>query len=138
MVKALLIKLLLLATMTPLFAQVTTCLPVKDDVWINKHAKPRRYVNRTIFIFETQFNDTVSVTVDKKLIARRYMETTSAGAVIGVVVVPRPLIGDVTIKTNKSTCTQFCLKEGYLYAYVNLDQFGKWLITYSNYERMYY
>ena len=138
MTKALLIKLLLFAAVTPLSAQVTTCLPAKDDVWIDKRAKLRRYVNRTIFIFESSFNDTVSVTVDNKLITKRYMETTSAGAVIGVVIVPHPSIGNVIIKTNNGTCTQFCLKEGYLYAYINSETLGKWLITYSNYERIYY
>ena len=139
MIKVLLIIILSLFALSQPFAQMTSaCLPAKDSVWTNKSGKLRRYVNRTIFVFENGFDDTVSVIVDKKLITKRYMESTSAGAVIGVVVVPRPWLGEVVIKTNNSTCTQFCLSTGYLFAYINLDRFGKWFVTYSNYERIYY
>lgn len=135
----LLLAIILFISMPTLLAAQVRCLPARDDsVWVNKRAKLRRYVNRTIFIFENGFSDTVSVTVDQKLIVKRYMETTSAGAVIGVVVVPRPLTGQVVIRTTNFSCTEFCLKSGYLYAYINIDPFGKWLITYSNYERIYF
>lgn len=79
------------------------------------------------------------MTVDRKLIVKRYMETDgTVGRVIPEVVVARPLAGQVVIRTTNFTCTEFRLKSGYLYAYISLDPFGKWSVVYSNYQRMYF
>jgi hypothetical protein len=138
--KLLLAKILFLLTPIPVFSQDINCPTAKDSVWINKRFPKQleRYEKKTIFIFEQVFTDTVSVLVDGKLVAKEYMESTSAGRILKDVVVSRPLLGDVVVRSARFSCTQFKLRKGYKYVYINQDAFGKWFITYSNYGRAYY
>lgn len=139
MIKLLLIKVLFLIALTPLSAQKISCPPAADSTWADKRSPFKKYRNKTTFIFETGFKDTISVSIDSKLIVKRYMETEDGyTAVIGTITVTRPRIGKVVMKATNSTCAEFILRSGYSYAYISRDESGRWLVTYSNYERAYF
>lgn len=143
MIKLLLAKVIFLIALAPLIAQTAVCVPAKDSVWSAKgdfklpFVKPNK--KRTTFIFEDTFKDTISIIIDGRLIVKQYMETDGlVGRVIPEVVIARPSIGSVKIKTNSHRCTEFTLKKGYAYAYISRGLYNKWFVVYSNHQRMYF
>lgn len=139
MIKLLLVNVLFLIVLTPLLAQKIGCLPATGSTWADKRSPFKKYRNKTTFIFETGFKDTISVSIDSKLVAKRYMETEDGyTVVICTITVTRPRIGKVVMKATNSTCTEFTLRLGYSYAYISRDESGRWFVTYSNYERAYF
>ena len=82
--------------------------------------------------------DTVSVLVSDKLIAKEYMQTTSSGRVRKDFTVDQAQGKLITIKTATNNCTQFKLKKGYRFTYINQDDKRQWVVIYSKYERAYY
>jgi hypothetical protein len=143
MTKVLLTKVLFLLLLSPLFGQVNNCPVAKDSIWIHPHkfnrAKLERYKQKTIFIFEVIKADTVSIRVDGKLVVKEYMITAGdIGRVDKSFVIARPRIGMITLKTVDYGCTQFKLRKGYKYAYINQTSSNEWFITYSNYPKMYF
>lgn len=138
--KLLLIKVLFLAALTSLSAQKISCPLATDSTWSDKRSPFKKYRNKTTFIFETGFKDTISVSIDSKLVAKRYMETEDGYNIVarGNITVTRPRIGKVVMSAANSTCAEFILKLGYSYAYISRDESGRWFVTYSNYERAYF
>jgi hypothetical protein len=115
-----------------------------------------------ILILEGGFSDTVSVQLDGKLLVKQYMETTTAGIVSwGGIMIDSSSVGKIVIQIiggvdrqfkisvvphdntpfklkTTNDCTQFNLKAGYKYFYINRYLTGEWRVVYSNYNRMYY
>ncbi|MBO0936480.1 hypothetical protein J2I47_07990 [Fibrella sp. HMF5335] len=116
----------------------------KDSIWIHPHkfnkAKFERYEQKIVFIFEVIKADTVSIRVDGRLVVKEYMITAGdIGRVERSFVIARPRIGTITLETVDHGCTRFKLRKGYKYAYLNQTlPDNEWLITYSNYPKMYF
>lgn len=143
MINVLLTKVLFLLTLIPVFGQVKNCPLAKDSVWSHLHklntAKLERYEQKTIFTFEGVKSDTIVILVDGKRIAKEYMKTAGdIGRVEKTIIVARPKVGLIIIKTVNYGCAQFRLKKGYKYAYLNQTLSNEWHITYSNYARIYF
>ncbi len=143
MTKVLLTKTLFLLALGPLFGQVKDCPVAKDSVWHQLHklstVKLERYEQKTIFTFEEIKSDTIAILVDGKRIAKGYMVTAGdVGRVDKTIVVTRPKVGMIILKTINHGCTQFRLRKGYKYVYINQTLSDEWHITYSNFRRMYF
>ena len=119
--------------------QPSGCLPALESVYVNNRypdqIEPYNPDSARVFVFEQEFQDTVSVLIANKLIAKKHLQTQSNGLAAGVNINAQSN-NEITITTNRS-CTSFRLKDGYKYVYINQVQGREWTIAYSNFNRGY-
>ena len=87
--------------------------------------------------FESYFNDTVAVYVNRLCVFKKYLKNVHSGSA-GTVSIRASALQEIVIKNGKGDCTQFELKSGYKYLYINRDSSAGWTITYSNLNQGYY
>ncbi|MFC5410002.1 hypothetical protein ACFPMF_11830 [Larkinella bovis] len=116
------------------------CRPATERIYINQRFPDRAETfhpdSLRVFLFETQFDNTVSIQVGNSVIARQHLLTGPNG-LAGRVFVRAKSQEKVVIRTANQ-CTYFKLKDGYKYLYIDKQRNLGWHIEYSNFSRAYF
>ena len=117
------------------------CIAPTETIYVNKRY-PQSIekfdpVEDRILGFESSFDDTVAVYVNGTLVERRTLKTSSNGSA-GQIRIKAAAGAKISISTTPNDCTEFDLKYGYKYLYINRYPVRKWDIAYSNFSRGYY
>jgi hypothetical protein len=89
-----------------------------------------------VFIFESDFKDTVSVSAADKMVAKGYLVTKSNG-LVGQLKMKAQSNEKIVINTSNG-CTHFKPREGYKYLYINRSNNKNRTIGYSNFGQGYF
>jgi hypothetical protein len=147
MIKILAIILLSICNIHPLLGQISDnavsgCSHPIESVKINpiNPKSNEKYVRKAekFLVFEEDFRDTVLIWVADKLISKRYIKTDEEGGFADRVNIKVKPQTKIMIKTVDGDCTQFFMKSGYKYVYIQRYKGSQWTVTYSNYRRGYY
>ncbi len=121
--------------------QTSGCLSVTESVYVNTrypdHIDPYYPDSARVLNFEEYFEDTVSVFVGNRLVAKQFMQTKSNGLAKSLRVKARAN-EELRITLGQNGCASFRLKDGYQYLYVTRSEGRGWAIAYSNYSRGYF
>lgn len=120
-------------------------LEIKDDIWkpVTSNYSKTEFKNKLTFVFEKNFNDSISVFSDSRLLFSNIYKTKKSLSVV-------PIFEKIDFSAadygeyihihsfSKNERVKFRLKRGYSYVYINRDEYGKWFIEYSEYKRNYF
>lgn len=117
------------------------CVAPTETIYVNKRypesVEKFDPTEDRILGFESSFDDTVAVYVNGTFIERRTLKTSSNGSA-GQIRIKAVSGAKISISTTPNDCTEFELKNGYKYLYINRYPARKWDIAYSNFSRGYY
>jgi hypothetical protein len=116
------------------------CRSVSESVYVNERFPADTAIyspdSARVFMFEYDFNESISLSVNNNLIAQADFVTTTAGLAGRLVVKAKPT-DEIVISTTNG-CAHFKLRDGYKYLYINRLNNKDWRIAYSNYGRGYF
>ncbi len=116
------------------------CRPVTESIYINDRfpAAIEQYHpdSLRVFTFESNFSDSVAISVSSGVVAKGYLATKSNGLAGRLLVNAQPN-DEITINAT-SGCARFKLKDGCKYLYINRSDDKKWNVAYSNFSRGYF
>ncbi|RRB00744.1 hypothetical protein [Larkinella rosea] len=116
------------------------CVSVSESVYVNDrfptHIEKYDPNSPRIVNFENDFKDTVSVWINDKVVATKYLETKSTGLADKVIIKAQPN-DEIVFKTTHS-CARFKLCGGYNYLYIRRSVNKGWEVAYSNFSKGYF
>jgi hypothetical protein len=117
----------------------SNCRSVTESIYINdrfpSHIEQYHPDSLRVFTFESDFKDSVTVSVGGSVAAKGYLVTKSNGFAGRLLIKAQ---ANEELRINSATgCAHFHLKEGYKYLYINRSENKKWDVVYSNFGRGY-